>query len=99
MAFTDKQYAQTVLAMESSVESELRSAIESRKTAILGTLGFVARLFVGPLWSAILALAPLLAGVAVRVLLTWILNMSVNDLLDFIDKHRIRAAGSKGGRP
>lgn len=93
---TERKYAETVYAMEHAVEAEVRSAIEGQKATILGGLGFVARMFAAPLWTAILALAPLAARVAVRVLLGWIMRMSVAELLDFIDRHRVREAGPKG---
>jgi len=93
---TQAQYSAALASLDGGLEPEMRAAMEANRATLLGSLGAVARLFAGPVWGAVLALAPILAKLAVRFLLWRLSSMTIGEVADLLSAHRARGQAPRG---
>lgn len=95
MILDEPRYNGLVDRVVADVAPALKRAIDDQRAAILATLGPITRFVAGRLWTAFLALAPILARVALDAALSKFGSMLISEVADLIFTHRERELAAK----
>src|SRR5690348_14609736 len=92
---TQAEYEALSDQIASDIEPSLTAAVDDARDQILAGLGFLARFVAARMWSAMLALVPILARVALAAILSRFGETTVNQIMDLIYAHKAAEAAKK----
>jgi hypothetical protein len=93
---TQSQYAQVTDDLAASIEPALVAAIDANREQILSGVNVLTRWVANRMWSAVLAMVPILARIALTAILDRFGAKTINEIMALIYAHKASQAAMAG---